>query len=232
MCTSIISNRNKTIVGFNLDIVDMEYRIRACEDGVYIEINDYIEGWLPLFGANSNGDFVAMPTCWPYDSRSDQNKDEINIINLDIDFLLQKRNFEETKIIVETEKICSVKGTTFQSQLSDKNGNVLQVIPGQGYRYFEKPKYLVMTNFSPFKMDKETHPWMGYDRYLLANKLLEEADDNFDVNDCFEILYQVQNKLIKTLVSIVYDASANKVYWCENCDLKNIKEFSFIKEKK
>lgn len=44
MCTSIISNRNKTIVGWNLDILDMEYRVRKDELGVFIEINDEAQG--------------------------------------------------------------------------------------------------------------------------------------------------------------------------------------------
>ena len=66
MCTSIISNRKKTIVGWNLDILDMEYRVTVSDIGVLIEINDAAEGWLPLFGANSRGDFVGMPICWPF----------------------------------------------------------------------------------------------------------------------------------------------------------------------
>ena len=65
MCTSIVFNGKKTIVGWNLDILDMEYRVSANEARVCIEINDAKEGWLPLFGANARGDFVAMPTCWP-----------------------------------------------------------------------------------------------------------------------------------------------------------------------
>ena len=52
MCTSIISNRKKTIVGWNLDILDMEYKVVAQKDAVYIAINDATQGWLPLFGAN------------------------------------------------------------------------------------------------------------------------------------------------------------------------------------
>ena len=44
MCTSIISNRKKTIVGWNLDILDMEYRVSEYDAGVYIEINDATEG--------------------------------------------------------------------------------------------------------------------------------------------------------------------------------------------
>ena len=73
MCTSIVSNKGKTVVGWNLDILDMEYRVVAEDDKVYIAIRDAKEGWLPLFGANARGDFVAMPTCWSYDGRSEAN---------------------------------------------------------------------------------------------------------------------------------------------------------------
>lgn len=40
MCTSIVSNRNKSIIGWNLDILDMEHKIVAADDKVYIAIND------------------------------------------------------------------------------------------------------------------------------------------------------------------------------------------------
>ena len=40
MCTSIVVNRKHTIVGWNLDILDMEHRVRPTDDGVYIEVND------------------------------------------------------------------------------------------------------------------------------------------------------------------------------------------------
>ena len=92
MCTSIVVNGNKTIVGWNLDILNMEHRVRPADDGVFIEINDAKEGWLPLFGANSRGDFVGMPTCWPFDERSDPQGAGQNVIMLDIDLLLQKKD--------------------------------------------------------------------------------------------------------------------------------------------
>ena len=66
----------KTIVGFNLDLLKMEYRVCPTDDGVYIEVNDITEGWMPLFGANNRGDFVAMPTCWPYDLISNPTSDK------------------------------------------------------------------------------------------------------------------------------------------------------------
>ena len=216
MCTSIISNRKKTVVGWNLDILDMEYRIREAEDGVYIEINDVSEGWMPLFGANNRGDFVGMPTCWPFDERSNPTGPGNNVIMLDIDLLTQKKTFDEVKKIAETQTVSSVPGVTFMSSLSDKNGDVLHIIPGQGYQYYEKPKYQVLTNFSPFKMNSETHPWMGWDRYHLAEEMLKDAADDFDVRDCFEILRAVSQQVCPTVVSMVFDVTEMKVYWCEN----------------
>lgn len=229
MCTSLISNRKKTIVGWNLDILDMEYRVRSCAEGVYIEINDPTEGFLPLFGANSRGDFVGMPTCWPFDDRSNPAGDDENVIMLDIDFLTGKKVFEEIKEIVESRKVASVPGFTYMSQLTDKNGNVLQIIPGQGYKYYEKPKYKVMTNFSPFKGKSEVHPWMGYDRYETATRMLEAAGDDFDVKDCFDILKETAQVVCPTVVSMVYDVTSRTVYWCENRKWDEVQSRAFLK---
>lgn len=225
MCTSIVSNREKTIIGWNLDILDMEHKVVAEADKVYIAINDKSEGWLPLFGANSRGDFVAMPTCWPFDSRSNPSAPECrNIIMLDIDLLLCKKTLEEIRQIVEKEPIYSVPGVTFQAQLSDADGNALQIIPGQGYKYIEHPVYSVLTNFSPFKGNAEKHPWMGLDRYQKAAEMLEAASDNFSVSDCFEILKAASQTVCPTAVSMVFDVAEKTVYWCENREWDKIEK--------
>jgi hypothetical protein len=228
MCTSIVSNRKKTIVGWNLDLLEMEYRLNSNTKGVFIEINDSKEGWLPLFGANSRGDFVGMPTCWPFDERSNPRSDSINVIHLDIDLLLQKKTLDEIHSIASVKPICSVPGLTFMGALSDRKGNVLHIVPGQGALYFEKPTYKVLTNFSPYKMDRESHPWMGWDRYHLAESMLEKSDDDFDVDDCFSVLKAVAQEVCPTVVSMVYDADANSVYWCRDRKWSNIESRQFL----
>ena len=216
MCTSIVANRKKTIVGWNLDLLDMEYRVRPETEGVYIDINDKTEGWMPIFGANSRGDFVGMPTCWPFDRRSDPAGDGENIIMLDADLLLQKKTLQEIRDIAEAGPVYSVPGLTFMGALSDRNGNVLHIVPGQGVRYYERPDHVVLTNFSPFKMDSEIHPWMGWDRYNTAESMMKDAGDDFDVSACFEVLKAVSQTVCPTVVSMVFDVGARKVYWCEN----------------
>ena len=227
MCTSIVANKKKTLVGWNLDILNMEYRVRPTDEGVYIEINDATEGWMPLFGANARGDFVGMPTCWPHDPRSDPNGEAPHIIHLDIDLLLQKKTLREVKAIAESGPVCSVPGMTFMGALSDRDGNVLHIVPGQGCRYYEKPDYALLTNFSPFKQDSETHPWMGWDRYQKADALMQSAGDDFDVPDCFAVLRAVAQTECPTTVSMVFDVTENTVYWCEkmNWDRIEIRHF-------
>ena len=216
MCTSIVVNRKKTLVGWNLDLLDMEHRVRLAPEGVYIEINDAAEGWMPLFGANARGDFVGMPTCWPFDARSDPKGDCENVIRLDIDLLLQKKTLEEVRRAAETKPVCSVPGVTFMSALSDAEGNVLHIVPGQGVLFYKKPEYSVLTNFSPYKQNSEPHPWMGWDRYQTADAMLKAASDDFDVEDCFAILKAVSQEVCPTVVSMVFDVGARTVYWCEN----------------
>lgn len=225
MCTSFVFNGNRTIVGWNLDILDMEYRVSAGEERVCIEINDAKEGWMPLFGANARGDFVAMPTCWPYDGRSDPSvQRQSNLLMLDIDLLLERRTLAEVRRIAESGAVCSVPGVTFQAQLSDRTGNVLQIIPGQGQHYLERPRFAVMTNFSPFKGDSERHPWMGLDRYETAAKALEGAQDSFGVAECFELLRRTAQTVCPTVVSMAYDAEENAVYWCERQNWSDIRK--------
>ena len=229
MCTSVVVNRKKTIIGWNLDILGMEHRVRTSGEGVYIEINDPAEGWLPLFGANSRGDFIGMPTCHPYDKRSDPDGECRNIIMLNIDLLLQKRTLQDIKSIAENETVCSVPGITFMSALSDEAGNVLHIIPGQGVLYYEKPEYKILTNFSPFKQDSEQHPWMGWDRYKTAEAMLKDTADDFGVSDCFSVLRAVSQEVCPTVVSMVYDVADRTAYWCENREWDKVNKVSFGK---
>lgn len=226
MCTSIISNRNKLIVGWNLDVLNFHYKVIEDKDKVYIAVYDKEVGYLPLFGANKYGDFITMPTCWPYDARSDALDDSDNIIRINNDLLFHRKSLEEIKDYVSKHDVSSVPGVTFQAQLIDAKGSVLQIVPGQGYRYIPHPKYAVMTNFSPIKGIMAYHPWMGLDRYEIALNRLEKAQDDFDTKDCFEILREVSQTDCPTVVSMVFDVDERIVYWCENRDFEHIHQYS------
>lgn len=230
MCTSIIKNGNKTIVGFNLDLLSMKYRVNYNKTYVFIEILDDKIGWLPLFGVNNIGNFVTMPTCHPFDPRSNRrDNNQINILEADIDLLLKRRSFEEIIELVKSNKICSIDNTTFQVQISNKNGDVLIYTPGQGYKVLRKPTYSVLTNFSLFKENRDEHPWSGVNRYDKAIKMLEELNDDFTVKDMFNVLKETSQEICPTVVSIVYDTNENIVYWCidrcyDNINIQKLEE--------
>ena len=230
MCTSIAVNKKKTVIGWNLDLLDMEYRVRTAADGVFIEINDRTEGWMPLFGANARGDFVGMPTCWPFDARSDPSGDGESILLLDIDLLLQRKTLREIRELADTRAVFSVPGLTFMGALSDAEGNVLHIVPGQGSLYYERPDHVVLTNFSPFKGDAEKHPWMGLDRYRKAETMLQNASDDFDVEDCFAVLRAVSQEVCPTVVSMVFDVGERTVYWCENRDWDRVQTVKLVEK--
>lgn len=227
MCTSLAVNRKKTIIGWNLDLLGMEHRVRPSAEGVFIEIRDEKEGWLPLFGANARGDFVGMPTCWPFDARSDPTGEGENLLLLDIDLLLQRRTLREILDVANQRPVFSVPGVTFMSALSDAEGNVLHIVPGQGSRYYEKPDHCILTNFSPFKGDAEKHPWMGWDRYQTAEAMLRNASDDFDASDCFAVLRAVSQEVCPTVVSMVFEPREKTVFWCENRDWDNMRQKTF-----
>ena len=63
---------------------------------------------------------------------------------------------------------------------------------------------------------------MGLDRYRTATEMLKKADENFDVKDCFAILKENTQTVCPTVVSMVYDVTENKVYWCEAQDFDHI----------
>ena len=135
---------------------------------------------------------------------------------MDIDLLLQKKTLQDIRGIADIRPVCSVPGMTFMAALSDADGNVLHIVPGQGTSYYERPEYKILTNFSPYKQDSETHPWMGWDRYHIAEEMLQKASDDFDVEDCFDVLKAVSQEVCPTVVSMVYDVGERTVYWCEN----------------
>jgi hypothetical protein len=106
--------------------------------------------------------------------------------------------------------------------LSDAEGNVLHIVPGQGNLYEERPKYKILTNFSPFKQNSETHPWMGWDRYQKAEAMLQVASEDFGVTEGFEVLRAVSQTVCPTVVSMVFDVQERTVCWCENREWNSI----------
>ena len=111
---------------------------------------------------------------------------------------------------------------TMQAMLSDKNGRVLIIEPGLGFK-LEQAKYSLITNYSVLSPEI-TKPYIvsGDDRFERADELLKSCNDSFSVGEAFQILKSVkQEGLWATRVSFVYSVSMkNQWILCPVCGSK------------
>ena len=150
MCTRFVYNGNDTIIGFNFDIdlavwkhtvikeKDMFYIGIKMPDGDYhsfhgINKNGNV-GTLLYVNGNEKGKYIADQKC-------------CTISELTEKFIKGAITFDDALNIVQNSKIVYAPDATMQAMLSDKNGRVLIIEPGLGYR-FEQAKYSLITNYS------------------------------------------------------------------------------------
>jgi hypothetical protein len=230
MCTSIVVNQKKTLAGFNFDNPGWKYHLVTKNKAFYISL---LVGklWEPCFGCNSRGDVVNLPAMNPGVKegyyQAGPSLHYIDKINLDL--LLERITFAQLVDLVQHNPIYNEEHLSLQAQDSDKDGNVLQIFPGLGFKILAKPAYSVLTNFQLMKEEKEHHPWAGVDRYEKANALLKDAKDDFSVNDLFAILKAVAQEEggAPTAVSFVFDVEAKTVFYCENRHFDDIQTLRF-----
>jgi len=220
MCTSIVVNKSKTIVGFNFDNPGWKYKIFVNSSAFYIAVLADVSFWDPIIGCNFRGDFVNLPGMNPgvKDGEYVEGRGHFFIDRENAKVLMGKRTFMELAELVKTNPIINEPGCSLQAQDSDAEGNVLQIFPGLGYRFISKPAFSVLTNFQLMNEEKEHHPWAGVDRYDRANQILKYATADFGVKDMFAILKAVCQPSggAPTAVSLVFDVTKRTIYWCEN----------------
>ena len=234
MCTCILHNGAKTIVGFNFDNPGWKYKIVQKPTGVYVALQVGPHRFSPMFGVSKNGNFVNAPTLWPerVDARyrrGDAKHKYVYLDRINHSLLKDEMTLKEAQALVERYPLLNEPKVNLQCQDSDRFGNVLQLFPGVKpyFRYLEKPRYSVLSNFQTLEPDKEIHPWSGRDRYAIAVAMLEKATDGFDVNDAFRVLSAVKQTILAcpTDVSLVYDANDNVMYWAEHMDYATIHSY-------
>ena len=116
-------------------------------------------GTLLYVHGNDNAQFCGNESCYP-------------IADLTENFIKGNLSFDDSLEIVKKKKITYAPDTTMQAMFSDRNGRVLIIEPGIGYR-LEKEKYSLITNYSILKPEL-TNPYVlsGDNRYEKAKDLL------------------------------------------------------------
>jgi len=60
-----------------------------------------------------------------------------------------------------------------------------------------------------------------------AEELLSMATDDFDVEDCFNVLKEVSQTVCPTVISMVFDVTERTVYWCYDRNYNQIESKRF-----
>lgn len=236
MCTRFVYNGDNTVVGFNFDI-DLSvwtHTVIAERDRFFIGIKMPDNRYHSFHGINRNGNVGTL--LYVNGNKNGEycgGEEYITVADLTERYIKGEILFEDALGIVQNKKIVYAKDAAMQAMLSDKNGRVLIIEPGIGYR-LEKTKYSLITNYSVLNPEI-TRPYIvsGDDRFERADEQLKKQNDNFSVADAFNVLNSVrQEGLWATRVSFVYSVKGNRVYYVLNNDFKNITEYQFDRNQK
>ena len=231
MCTRFVFNRTDTIVGFNFDIdlAVWKHKVIKEEDRFYIGIQMPDNEYHSFHGINKNGNVGTLLYV-----HENQNAEFVNdkacytIADLMENYIKGRLTFNDAVDIVRTRRMTYAPGATMQGMLSDKNGQVLIVEPGIGYRV-ERERYSLMTNYSLLEPES-TREFItpGDDRYERAKAALDKFDENFSVADAWSVLNLVHEEGIwATRVSFVYSTNQSKVYYALNNEFDTVFEYKF-----
>jgi hypothetical protein len=233
MCTRFVYNGNDTIIGFNfdIDISEYEHKVFLEKERFFIGIKMPDNQWHSYHGVNANGN-VGTLLYVHGNERALKNKegDCYTIAELTERFVCGGLSFEEAVEIAQEKEIIYENGATMQALLSDKNGRVLIVEPGIGYKT-EMEKFSLITNYSLLSpQSTQFYITLGDNRYECAKELLNRYDENFSVAEAFSVLKEVkQEGLWATRVSFVYSVNSQTVYYIENNQFDEIKEWKLSK---
>src|SRR5574344_1147895 len=214
MCTSFVYKGNDVIVGFNFDSdPKTEIKVKSNDQVVYGVFN-FHGRWTAPFGVNKDGGFACelmCPASAKGEALSSLNTQRIDLLNED--YLYSKVSFEQVQQILAARPLVNAPGISLHAMLVNRFGQALILEPGRGNKIREE-RYTILANFSFFEpMATKDAPYSGYNRYLTASSLLQQAGDNFNAQDGLAVLKQCLNSDFPTRVSMVYSAHENKVYW-------------------
>lgn len=227
MCTSIAVYKDKPIYAMNFDYWDVESRIRINDSGsvpvFFFEINQGGE-FLETAGMNANGFFGNFQG-----NLSDKHKNIIldsNCITID---KLYRQFLNSAKSIEDMTDVLNKKTVVYppvppeynklHNMFADKNGNAIILETSNGKNDITKirNKFLVMTNFpiGQFKdVDYKSAFGVGSDRYKTAYGYISNINNNFDIDNAFEVLKNTVQKeeSFETLISMVFVPDESNVY--------------------
>ena len=224
MCTAIAIKGPDVLYGYNLDIDPEVWNYRLIKTKRYFSVGITVGSTTYLtHGVNRDGQFGDLPYmngevfCVPKEIR----RERIDLLN--DRYIRGKYTFEEVGRIVREAAVVNVPAATMHSLIGDRDGHLLLIEPGYGYRQYEED-HAVVTNFPLLaELSDYSCPFFGKDRYDKALSLLQSREKDFSVTDARDVLRQVrQDGQWGTRLSFVYSRNENAVTYCLNGDFDHV----------
>lgn len=261
MCTAFVRNGNDYICGFNMDINEDAFDWQLItDDSVFAvamhmeknlsallpqgspvppEYTDFANGMLCIQGIGKNGHFGNQLNNLRFSkARFEISPDCVPLYSLVDSFIRGKNSLRDVEQLARSKKVVNlptgsvdIPDMGMHSLLSDAEGNILIVEPGNGI-CVPCEKYAVMTNFPLLELPADFAPenfgYYGKDRYDKALSILRNSTDDFSVGDGLALLDAVkQTGKWGTRVSFVYSRNENAVYYTTEHDFAYVKKHCF-----
>ena len=261
MCTAFVRNGHDYVCGFNMDInpeafewqlimddsvfavaMPMEKKLSSllpADCPVPHEYTDFENGMLCVQGVGKNGHFGNQLNNLRFSkARFEISPDCVPLYYLVDSFIRGKSSLRDIENHARNKRVVNlptgsidIPDMGMHSLLSDAEGNILIVEPGNGIG-IPCEKYAVMSNFPVMELPADFTPenfgYYGKDRYDIALAMLRNSDDDFSAADGLAILDAVkQTGRWGTQVSFVYSRNENAVYYTTGHDFAHIQKHCF-----
>jgi hypothetical protein len=229
-CTSFAVYNGSPLYGMNFDYPDVPIRFTIQEYGdlkiFQMEFRDQTQ-FVPTVGMNSSGLFSSSQMLFP-EQPSFRGSDEfMNLWQLFQAGLYRHHSTAEVLGLVEEYQIIN-SGLTLHDLFADPLGNavIIEVIDEQEKLIPMTGQYIVMTNFPISSIQGQPISEIegaGADRYQIADQIIHENLDDFQVDTGFQILEETALRgEVSTQASMVFDPIDQKVYLALDLDFNKI----------
>lgn len=231
MCTSFIKRtENNSYIAMNFDNDGMKYSINTRKKDWFIIYVLIGKIKYPSFGVHKSGIFfnnLMVDFCEKGSYR--RGKGVVHSTKFLTEIIDENICVDNLKQYLQNTEIVNIPNFSTHNMICDTQNNVWIVEPGIGNICFSlKPnEFQVMTNFSIIN-NMANEKEKNCERFSTVNKILSETV-NMNIKKAFEILQAVKQSEGEWITdfSMVYDEIHKTVYYCENQNFKDIKEYVF-----
>lgn len=224
MCTAIAKKGNDTIFGYNLDIDPSvwNFKLRKTPTLFSVVIKVGSTSYC-THGVNNKGQFANLPYMNGAEGSLGVGQNRYRLDLLVDRYIKGILLYDDVVKTVRLKTIVNLPNNSMHSLFGDKDGHILLVEPGLGFKEY-KENFAVVSNFPLLVLPESfDNQFYGKDRYDKAVDVLSNSGKSFSVSEALSLLESVkQTGQWGTRLSFVYSKNENTVYYCEDGNFHDI----------